>query len=279
MTRLTSQELEALRDSENWKALWAAAVPWVKFAASSLRTDEREDLVQDGLLKVGKALKAWNPALGRFSTFVCHVSRQAMLTHIDRKHRVATPELAFHDADVLTTGDEHKLPLAPTYGDTWHIPEGFADPATEVARGYLREAAETLLTELNASDSLLLREYLGLPIFDDPAEVMPVKEIAASRGDYGSATRVRISRLQESMRNTQRDREYTDNSTSIYPPEGKQSWCTNLQKRRDRASFWADMGVQAAMGDIDAWRESAGAVWKDWSWKPRDLDISNGAKP
>lgn len=278
MTRLTSQELEALRTSANWKALWAAAIPWVNFAASSLRTDQREDLIQDGLMKVGKDIKSWDPTLGRFSTFVCTVARRAMLTHIGRKNRIGDPEREFHDVDASGHDDSGNATLMPTYGDTGHTPEGFGDPATEIAREFSRDAAETLLTELNASDSLLLREYLGLPTFDDPAEVMPVKDIATSRGDLRSTVSVRLMRLQETMRNAQRDREYRGSSTSIYPPPGKQPWCTNLQASKNHVGFWTG-GVASAMGDTDAWRESVGSVWKNWSWKPTDLDISRGAKP
>lgn len=274
MTRLTSKELELLRDEGDWKALWIAAVPWVKFAASSLRTDEREDLIQDGLLSVGANIKSWNPALGRFSTFVCSVARNAMLTHIERKDRKAA---ATRELDVEQPDNQEWSPLPQaTYSDTAHTPAGFGDPTVELSRQFASDAAETLLTELNASESLLLRENLGLPILDDPAEAMQIKEIAASRGVPRQTMNRDILELQRFLSARQAQR-YTSTHMNIYPPEGREPLPPIISADRRHPGFWS--GLASAMGDTDAWRESVGSVWNDWSWKPLDQDIMNGAKP
>lgn len=281
MTRLTSVQLEKLREEGDWKALWAASVMLVKYTARLLRTDEREDLIQDGLLEVGRQIKNWEPARGKFSTFICNVARTSMLKHIARKNKRNEPALAFLGDDQVIRGEDNALQPQPTYRDTAHTPAGFDDPITELARQFSQEAAETLLAELNASDSLILREYFGLPILDDPAESRLVKDIAASRGlpqqTFSSRVSIAQKRLGESLRAG-----YTFNNMTpheaTYPPEGRKSWCTNLQASKNHVGFWVG-SIASAMGDTDAWRESVGSVFNDWSWKPTDEDIRKGAKP
>lgn len=282
MTRLTSKELELLRDEGDWKALWATSVMLVKYTARLLRTDEREDLIQDGLLEVGRQIKNWEPARGKFSTFICNVARTSMLKHIARKNKRNEPVVSLHNETDFSDAHGIGSPVpAPTYRDTGHTPAGFDDPITELARQFSQEAAETLLAELNASDSLILREYFGLPILDDPAESRLVKDIAASRGlpqqTFSSRVSIAQKRLGESLRAG-----YTFNNMTpheaTYPPEGRKSWCTNLQANRNHVGFWVG-SIASAMGDTDAWRESTGAVYNDWSWKPTDEDIRKGAKP
>lgn len=281
MTRLTSKELELLRDEGDWKRLWAAAVPWVRFAASSLRTDEREDLIQDGLLEVGRQLKNWDPTRGRFSTFICNVARTSMLKHIMRKNRRKAPILDMNNWDEMNSDHDTEFGVLPSYRDTAHTPEGFDDPVVELARQFSQETAEILLAELNAADSFLLREAFGLPILDDPGETKSIKDLAASRGVLRKTFVTRITAA-KNRSSAPRLPGYVGNMMTAheatYPPEGRKSWCTNLQASKNHVGFWVG-SIASAMGDTDAWRESVGAVWKDWSWKPTDQDIINGAKP
>jgi DNA-directed RNA polymerase specialized sigma24 family protein len=275
MARLTIEQLKALRAEGNWKELWTQAIPWVRFTASMLRTDEMEDLIQDGLIAVGKEIKNWDPDRGHLSTFVKTVSRNAMLWHITRKDRRRDASLELHDdGDVLEDGVLRRA--GPTYSDTVHTPEGFGDPATEIGRLFSRSAAETLLQQLDAYDSLVLREHFGLPVLEQEGNQDATSSaLAKAQGLPVRTYGWRKDRAQRNLAEVQ-ERFYINNTMSIYPPEDRQPHRTHIPADERHPGFWN--GMAEAMGDVDAWRESTGTVWNDWSWKPTEADIENGAK-
>lgn len=277
MTRLTNQQLEALKEEQNWKALWTAAIPWVHFAAGSLHTDDKEDLIQDGLLHVGAQIRKWEPKAGRFSTFVVNVARNVMLVSLKRRDLRRNSMTQMPEED--PSAEDHRTVTPPTYEATDHTPEGFGDPAKELSREFSHEAAETLLTELNAGDSLRLREYLGLATIDAAEDPVPVGKMAVRHNIPQQAMSRELIEIHETLKAKLRERQreqYMKNSNWLYPPKGRIPWRTNIPADRF-PGFWS--GMAGVIGDADAWRESTGSVWKDWSWKPTDFDILNGAKP
>lgn len=277
MARLTTEQLKALQDLEDWQSLWVAAIPWVKFAAMSLRTGDREDLIQDGLLEAGRQLKNWDSTRGQFSTFINNVARNAMLKHIkrkDRRHEVTRAIFEGLSKDSVDCETTVVYP-DPTYRDTPHTPEGFGDPAEEIGRAHVRAAAERLLQELDAGKSLMLREYFGLPVLDSHDDAQTASEMGAARGVPRQTMEYRIRTAQKHFGEAMKAG-YMPSTVSIYP-QGQESRRTTITADERWPGFW-NIGLASAMGDVDVWRESVGTVWNDWSWKPTAADIARGAK-
>jgi RNA polymerase sigma factor (sigma-70 family) len=274
MARLTIDELKALKNAQDWNALWTAAIPWVKFAASSIRTNEREDMIQVGLLKVGAALPRWNPDAGHFSTFVHKVARGAMLNFVRDKEtreghtRVMNDEDSHHE-------EESAAPAQLTYADTNHTPMGFGEPAREISRETAPEAVEYILAEVDDVMSLVLREQMGMAVLDDQDDAMMVKDLAAARGLPATTLNTRLNAVRKKLV-AKLESGYMGITQSIYPPAGRRPWVSHQPADRRHPGFWGDLA--SVMGDTDAWRESVGTVRPDWSWKPTDLDIQNGAR-
>lgn len=273
--RVTSAELQKFKDEQDWKALWTAAIPYVKFAASQMKSFSREDLLQDGLLAMQRIVQLWDPARGKFSSFVITRAKYAML-RAQKKTMTAQMMGTILEQDSHFEENEEG-PGELSYGEADHTPEGFGDPAAEIARWCAPEAAEKLLGHLPAETSLMLREIMGLPILDSQDEPEQVVKLHRRRGISRATAYVRMNmafaKISDSMR-----RDGQGKSTgSLYPPEGRVRWRTNIRADLQWPGFW-NQSLSSVMGDNDAWRESVGSVWNDWAWKPTDFDIMNGAK-
>lgn len=78
MKRPSHDELCAAHDRQDWDILWQAAIPITKFAVKSYlrnrlrRTPKwtREDLLQEGLLAAGEAIRTWRTYEAAFSTWL-----------------------------------------------------------------------------------------------------------------------------------------------------------------------------------------------------------------
>lgn len=275
MARLTSAELESLRDKEDWKNLWLAAFPWVKFVATSIRTEHREDMLQTALLTVGSAIPKWDPTRANFWTYVQRVARRRMLNYVRdmaiAETRVQQLDEFSHDENEPTFSERPH----PTYAATSHTPEGFRSAEEELSRHFAADSVEIFLAELPSLLSLMVREVFGLPVLESHDDERQITDVAAERGIPRPTLGHQIERARKTMSANQRA-VYVTSTTPLYPPEGRQSQRTHRPADR-YPGFW-NMGVASAMGDIDAWRESAGTVWGDWAWKPTDADILRGAK-
>lgn len=276
MARLTCAEYQALRDKEDWAALWVAAIPWVKFAASSIRTDHKEDMIQSVLLDVGGAVPKWDPAKGNFPTYIRRVATRRMLNFVRDRALADGRQRPLHD--FIDDDDEpsaHQERPQPTYADAGYAPEGFRSAEDELSREHAAESVEIFLAQLPVLLSLMVREAFGLPVLESHDDEMQVKDIAAERGIPRQTLGHQLERARKTMSANHRA-VYVKVTAPLYPPEGKVSWRTHLPASRI-PGFW-DMGVASVMGDTDAWRESTGAVHGDWAWKPTDTDVMRGAK-
>ena len=91
MTQLDAAELQALRKARDWQRLWVAALPLVKLTITRLISSGRittdqatDDLLQEGNLAAGRAIRSWDPDKGAFSTWVMRAAHGAMLDHLRR---------------------------------------------------------------------------------------------------------------------------------------------------------------------------------------------------
>lgn len=151
------------------------AVPVVKSVISRLLsrgtiTPEQatDDLLQEGLLAAGRAVRTWQPLKGAFATWVHHAAHGAMLDHIRRVSSGMVGGMRAH-------------------GQTAQLFE-------EILEGSIREPYETLLREQQAmhirqsidqlkipEDRELIRRVYGI---DCEAETLP-----AIADDWGRSLR------------------------------------------------------------------------------------------
>jgi RNA polymerase sigma factor (sigma-70 family) len=83
--------LRALKAAQDWKSLWSQALPLVKHTVSKLIASGRltseqatDDLLQEGNLAAGRAVRTWDPDKGAFSTWIVRAAHGAILDHIQR---------------------------------------------------------------------------------------------------------------------------------------------------------------------------------------------------
>lgn len=258
MTRLTTEELQALHDAKDWKALWVAAIPYVHMAATSFRTADKEDLIQHGLLAVGPEIRNWDPARSPFQAHIYARSKYAMSRRLKREARAANAAAELEqDAE-----QDAASPLGVTYDDSGHVPHGYGDPVAELARMGAPEAADRLLRRLPPEVALWLRELWGLPVLDEEAEPTDTRRIGAARGIPKETMRRRLREAEEFLGREQ--------EAGQYP-------LTADRPVASESGFW-NIGMASVMGDTGAWRESTGSVWKDWAYRPTADDIERGAR-
>jgi|ADGO01.1.fsa_nt_gi hypothetical protein len=77
MKKLTHAELAAAQERGDWDLLWAQAMPLVKMVVGrmgrngSVRSEDADDdLLQQGMLIAGDAMRAWRPLECAFSTHI-----------------------------------------------------------------------------------------------------------------------------------------------------------------------------------------------------------------
>ncbi len=267
--RLTHQQLLDYRVSEDWSTLWIESIPWVRLAATSLRTNSVEDLLQEGYLAAGRAVREWNPDLSPFWGHIYAYTRNRMLNYLRAQGRRTGTPLESADSDV--EGPE------ATYGDMGHVPQGYGDAAQELARIAAPGAAEALLRRLDPATAMRLRERWGLPAFDsEGGEETSVPEMAHAQGVPRESLRDSLVKAQKSLAREQSRGEYRSTG-AVYAPPGRRPLPAYVPVEDRYPGFWS--GLAGAMGDVSAWRESVGTVWNDWSWKPQYSDIRNGCKP
>lgn len=258
MTRLTTEELQALHDAKDWRALWVQAIPYVHMAATSFRTADKEDLIQHGLLAVGPEIRNWDPARSPFQAHIYARSKYAMSRRLKREARAANAAAELEqDAE-----QDAASPLGVTYDDSGHVPQGYGDPVAELARMGAPEAADRLLRRLPPEVALWLRELWGMPAFDGQEEPGNVRAIAARRGIPRTSMNDILRKAKTFL--------VTEQEAGQYP-------FTADRPVASESGFW-NIGMASVMGDTGAWRESTGSVWKDWAYRPTADDILRGAR-
>lgn len=105
---MNHQELCRARDAEDWNALWLEARTIVNavvgsmYAANEIHNAEREDVLQEGYLAAGSAIRSWEPIEGTFNTWVTRITRGCILKSLNKLDRT---HLASADVENLTDAD------------------------------------------------------------------------------------------------------------------------------------------------------------------------------
>jgi RNA polymerase sigma factor (sigma-70 family) len=90
--KCSADELRAAHQAQDWRLLWEQALPLVKFTITRLIRSGRldssfssDDLLQEGNLAAGAAVRSWHPDKGAFSTWVMRRVHGAIQDHIRRE--------------------------------------------------------------------------------------------------------------------------------------------------------------------------------------------------
>ena len=269
---MKEEELLAAREAEDWNALWTEATPRVWYMARELKHERDKDLVAAGTLAAGEAVRTWDPAKGTFTTHINFRVRKAMLDHLRLRamgdigfpieHRprpeqgvqvLTLNSLHMDDPDEPRTGGAPEL----TYEDAVEIPGGYDDPGEALQRSTATEDVQAILSYSDEETGRLLRALYGV---GEPEVATP--EYAARTG-LGER---RVRRIARRVRARLSDRDESGDKERHkirYSPRVSQ---THIPANWRWPGFWN--GLVGVMGTRGGWRESAGNVWNDWSWKP-----------
>lgn len=179
MKRLSHVELAAAQERADWPLLWRQALPLVKLAVARMRNTVRsedvdDDLLQQGMLIAGEAMRSWRPIECAFSTHITTRVRSDLLNYATErggggvgsykqkpvilslfderpggsKQDDADEEDADSTFDGALTYSGVVLPSGQLDGEG-HTPDGYRDPSEEadVAAQLAVRAALQHLTE------------------------------------------------------------------------------------------------------------------------------------
>lgn len=176
MKRFTHAELAAAQERGDWALLWQQAVPLVKLtlgrmrksgASNSDNADDDGELLQQGMLIAGEAMRTWKPLECTFTTWISRTVEWELARATQEASNVGIGSYkqkplvlslgderpdARVDGDAEDNEDDGTFEAALTYagydGDG-HVPQGFGDPSEEadVAAGTALRAALQHLTD------------------------------------------------------------------------------------------------------------------------------------
>lgn len=193
--KLTHAELADAQAHGDWPLLWQHAMPLVKLvigrmrkdgAAQSDSADDDGELLQQGMLIAGEAMRAWRPVECAFSTHITTRVRGGILNHAaeqanagvgSREQKPVILSLGDERPDSSTSADDEDadddgtFEAALTYagvvmpggqydGDGV-VPEGFGDPS-EVADVGAQAHVRAALQHLPERDQHLLCSIYGI---------------------------------------------------------------------------------------------------------------------
>jgi RNA polymerase sigma factor (sigma-70 family) len=225
LPRLNKAQLEELHrlreagDARAQQALWLEALRLVVYSAGKLMGargySADPDTIQEGNIAAGAAVKTWNPAKGRFSTWIVKSVRGAMIDHYLRELRQGTggkdaplPYMIQLDAsagvidefaasDIPGEESPDASPLYDTVANEW-----LESPECAAQRAELRKHVHTIRDD--TTRTVLLR-YYGL----DGDVGMTLSEIARSLGASIGFVHKQLSvghqRMREKLASTSRD--------------------------------------------------------------------------
>lgn len=135
-TRTPDETLETAAALGDYNALWVAAFPLIAAAVRDLqaagtigRDLDPNELCQEAAVRVGEAVRRWDPERGAFSTFVTATARGAVLNYVNREANGGTGS---HNASVAVCALEPDTPDLPSLEDCTgdldrvHLPGAFA---------------------------------------------------------------------------------------------------------------------------------------------------------
>lgn len=94
MQKLTHEQLAAARAKQDWTTLWQIAEPLVKFTIKRMRERgeayecDWEELLQEGMLAAGEAMRRWDSSAGTFGAFTVSWTRGRLLDYLNSQPRV-----------------------------------------------------------------------------------------------------------------------------------------------------------------------------------------------
>jgi RNA polymerase sigma factor (sigma-70 family) len=203
MRKLSHEDLRAARDRQDWNTLWLQSIPLVKFSIKKMMSEgevdpfwAREDLLQEGMLAAGLAVRSWDTIEGAFSSWVTLKVRGHLLDHLNRN---ATNGMGGKDADV-TVASLHEIAHRTEESETTrqdelaYDVEVFAPPETAAEAAALRR----LMVRLTSAEADVVARTFGL----GGAEPQSLREVAEHYGVSHVMLRKRLKRAVERLTDT-----------------------------------------------------------------------------
>jgi RNA polymerase sigma factor (sigma-70 family) len=161
---MTSDQQRAAHTRQDWRALWLDGLPLVRFTLTRMRANGEllspvdDDLLQEGYLAAGEAVRLWQPPLGAFSTFLVSWIRGRLLTYLNK----AGSSFSGRAVVAGPLPDETVDGPGTSYAYTASEPEGYADPLEETEATQRTAHLRYALGLLSATDRQLLVNLFGL---------------------------------------------------------------------------------------------------------------------
>jgi len=238
--KFTHAELAEAQAAGNWTLLWQQAMPLVKLVlgrmkrGNSVKEDDADsDLLQQGMLTAGEALREWKPMECAFSTHICNAVRWKTYEYLGLKHNGGIGSHKQKPA-VLSTEDssngcsrgaalvedrddgdgdvdgsfnsaltyEGVVRGSGQYDGMGVPPEGYGDPADEASKEELRQEVESALDTLPGEEQELVRSIHGWGRFSETREQyaarvgVSVRTVTRRLGDVHTKLARRLRRLQ-----------------------------------------------------------------------------------
>jgi len=187
---MNADELRAAHAAQDWRTLWEQSVPIVKYSIKLLmkagrlsRNSISDDLLQEGYEAAGRAVRSWNPDIGKFSPWISQAARSAMLNHLRRE---AGGMVGGRDAVALTTQWVDDV-AADAEADT---------PFQEVERSVDALRVRIALTALEPNEQLVIKRYFGVDCAPEPMDAI-CKMSGLSRRSAWRIIREALERMSE----------------------------------------------------------------------------------
>lgn len=174
MKQATHEELVAAKDREDWDFLWRAAIPLVKFTIKKMMRHgevephgSTEDVLQEGMLTAGAAIRSWSTYDAAFSTWISVKVRGALINYLNQQNnagvgsrRVASgiTSVSLHESRFSNEidegyGDELPSTSARIERLSYELDSVFPEPDSAAT-------AEQIRAAVYAVEDLLLRDVL-----------------------------------------------------------------------------------------------------------------------
>lgn len=203
--------LEADTVTDSRQAAWLESLPvvWATLtrmrAAGEIQQRLDDDILQEGYLAAGLALRRWTPERGPAAPLIAAYVRGRVLNHLNTQHNGGIGSgrqkvQMFHlpeTAPLPGTNSDNLPPDSPADGLIYaEPPDGFDDPAVALEREALLKQVRFAVELMDAEDRDMLKALYGLD-----GEPVTLNEYATRQGwAIRTAGRLRVRALERLRR-------------------------------------------------------------------------------
>lgn len=238
--RLTHTELAEAHGRADWRVLWEHAIPLVKMTvgrmarSKEMRRDVTDDLMQEGMLIAGEAMRTWDPVECAYSTHITRKVGWGTLETLTKRHnggiggKDQRPALfslgdsrdgmfglgADPDGEQGEDEDDGTFEAGLTYAGVRRsdkkgpgqydgmgvVPEGYADPGEEADRQQQEDTVAAAVKTLKPRDQKMIRSVFGFGQKPEHIDAFASRTGATPRAIYRRRREV-LKRLSKKLPN------------------------------------------------------------------------------